>query len=244
MNHRTTTQDRGTPTPSSVHSATDDQDDCRLAKRVSAGDQSALVTIMRRYNQRLYRLAVAIVSNRPDAEDVLQDAYIRAFGRMADYSGEGRLGGWLASIVRHEAIDRLRVRNRRSEHVAIEADMRRRVSDDDSPLSTACADEMFSNPEIAVERNDIRQLLEREISQLPEQYRTVFMLREVEGLTVEETAEYLGIAEATVKSRDFRARALLKTRLGEQIDASLPQAFTFLNQACASLIARVMERLG
>jgi RNA polymerase sigma-70 factor, ECF subfamily len=228
----------------SVDGATGMHDDHRLAERASAGDEGAIVMIMRRYNQQLYRLAVAIVCDKFDAEDVLQEAYIRAFGRIADYAGEGRLGSWLASIVRHEAIDRVRVRNRRSEHVAIEADMRRPLSDDNLPLNRACADEAFSNPEIQVERNDIRRLLEREISQLPEQFRAVFMLREVEELTVEETAEYLGIAEATVKSRDFRARAMLKARLGEQIDASMPQTFTFLNQACDSMVERVMNRLA
>lgn len=227
----------------SVQGTPDMQDDRYLAARASVGDEDAIVMIMRRYNQQLYRLAVAIVCDRSDAEDVLQESYIRAFRRIADYSGEGRLGGWLASIVRHEAIDRVRLRNRRSEHVAIESDMRRPLSDDNLPLNRACADEVFSNPEIQVERNDVRRLLEREISQLPEPFRAVFMLREVEGLTVEETAEYLGIPEATVKSRDFRARALLKTRLGEQIDASVPQTFTFLNQACDSLVARVMNRL-
>lgn len=232
-----------TMTPSSVQEATDLPDDRRLAERASAGDRDALVMIMRRYNQQLYRLAVAIVSNKADAEDVLQEAYLRAFDRIANYSGEGRLGGWLASIVRNEAIDRVRVRNRLSEHVTIEADSRRWPNDDNAPLSKASADDVFSNPEVEMERNDVRRLLEREISKLPEQFRTVFMLREVQGLTVEETAEYLAIPEATVKSRDFRARAILKMKLGEQLDASLPQTFTFLNQACASLVARVMDRL-
>ena len=118
-----------------------------------------------------------------------------------------------------------------------------RSVDDDFPLDRARADESASNPDVAAERADVRRLIEDEVAQLPDQFRAVFILREIEGMTVEETAEYLGIPDATVKSRDFRARALLKARLGEQIDASLPQAFTFLNQDCASLIARVLQRL-
>jgi RNA polymerase sigma-70 factor (ECF subfamily) len=106
------------------------------------------------------------------------------------------------------------------------------------------ADDSASNPDIAAERADVRRLIEDEVALLPDQFRAVFILREVEGLSVEEAAEYLGIPDATVKSRDFRARALLKARLGEQIDASLPQAFTFLNRDCASLIDRVLRRIG
>lgn len=217
-------------------------DDRSLAARAAAGDEAAFVKIMQRYNQRLFRLAVAIMVDKSEAEDVLQEGYLRAFGRIRDYSGEGQLGYWLARIVRNEAIDRLRVRNRRSEYITLEVDMRR-LDDDPPPLGNARADEVLCNPEVDVERDDIRELIEGEISQLPDRFREVFILREVEGLTVEETAEYLGIPDATVKSRDFRARALLKAKLGAKIDASLPQTFTFLNQDCASLVARVLNRL-
>jgi RNA polymerase sigma-70 factor (ECF subfamily) len=114
---------------------------------------------------------------------------------------------------------------------------------EDPPLARARADETHWNPETDVERAEMRRLLEREIEKLPDPFRAVFILREVEGLSVEETAALLGIPDATVKSRDFRARALLKAKLGEQIDASLPQTFTFLDQKCASLVARVMNRM-
>jgi RNA polymerase sigma-70 factor (ECF subfamily) len=216
-------------------------DECRLAERAATGDQGAMAEIMRRHNQRLFRLAVGVLADRAEAEDILQESYVRAFSRIGEYSGEGRLGAWLARIVRNVAIDRARVRNRRSQHICLEVDMR--SVDDDFPLDRARADESASNPDIAAERADARRLIEGEVALLPDQFRTVFILRVVEGLSVEETAEYLGIPDATVKSRDFRARALLKARLGEQIDASLPQAFTFLNQDCASLIDRVLERL-
>jgi RNA polymerase sigma-70 factor (ECF subfamily) len=216
-------------------------DERLLAQRAAAGDHTAMAEIMQRHNQQLFRLAVGVLADRAEAEDILQESYIRAFARIREYSGEGRLGAWLASIVRHEAIDRARVRSRRNEHISLEVDMR--SVDDDFPLARARADENASRPDIQVERADVRRLIEGEVALLPDQFRTVFILREIEGLSVEETAEYLGIPDATVKSRDFRARALLKARLGEQIDASLPQAFTFLNQDCASLIHRVLERL-
>lgn len=212
-----------------------------LAGRAAAGDQAAMTEIMRRHNQQLFRLAVGVLADRAEAEDILQESYIRAFARISEYSGEGRLGAWLARIVRNVAIDRARVRSRRTQHISLEVDMR--SVDDDFPLSRARADESASNPDVAAERADVRRLIEGEVALLPDQFRAVFILREIEGLSVEETAEYLGIPDATVKSRDFRARALLKARLGEQIDASLPQAFTFLGQDCASLIARVLERL-
>lgn len=222
---------------------TDDaREELGLAERAAAGDQAAMAEIMRRHNQQLFRLAVGVLADRAEAEDILQESYIRAFARIGEYSGEGRLGAWLASIVRHVAIDRARVRNRRSQHISLEVDMRR--IDDDFPLDRAHADDSASNPDVAAERADMRRLVEEEVAQLPDQFRAVFILREVEGLSVEETAEYLGIPDATVKSRDFRARALLKARLGQQIDASLPQAFTFLNRDCASLIDRVLQKIA
>lgn len=218
------------------------QDDIQLAWRVASGDEEAIVKIMQRYNQQLYRLAVAVVGDKSEAEDILQEGYLRAFGRIGDYSGQGRLGGWLASIIRNEAIDRLRLRNRRRDHVSLEVDMRSRPGDD-PPLTRARADDVHWNPEADVERAEMRRLIEYEIGQLPDPFRTVFILREVEELSVEETAAFLGIPEATVKSRDFRARSMLRARLGERIDASLPQTFTFLNRECASLISRVMVRM-
>jgi RNA polymerase sigma-70 factor (ECF subfamily) len=213
-----------------------------LAERAAGGDQAAIIEIMRRHNQQLFRLAVGVLADRAEAEDILQESYLRAFARIAEYSGEGRLGAWLARIVRNEAIDRMRACSRRNQYISLEVDMRR-ADDEDLPLARARADETASRPDIDAERADVRRLIESEVAQLPDQFRAVFILREIEGLSVEETAEYLGIPDATVKSRDFRARALLKERLGEQIDASLPQAFTFLNQDCASLIQRVLSRL-
>ena len=217
-------------------------DDSALASRAAQGDQDAFARIMRRYNQRLYRLAVSVMGDASEAEDVLQESYVRAFYSFASYSGAGSLGAWLARIVRNEAIDRVRSRASRRSHVAIEADLGGQSEEDETnvandPLQT------LTDPQALAANADLRRLLERAIQRLPEQFRSAFVLREVEGLSVEETAEYLGIPSATVKTRDHRARNLLRTYLSENIDATIPRTFTFLGARCDQLVERVLQRL-
>jgi RNA polymerase sigma-70 factor (ECF subfamily) len=217
-------------------------DDSALASRAAQGDQDAFARIMRRYNQRLYRLAVSVMGDASEAEDVLQESYVRAFYAFATYSGAGSLGAWLARIVRNEAIDRVRSRDSRRSHVAIEADLGGQSEEDETnvandPLQT------LTDPQALAANADLRRLLERAIQRLPEQFRSAFVLREVEGLSVEETAEYLGIPSATVKTRDHRARNLLRTYLSENIDATIPQTFPFLGARCDQLVERVLQRL-
>ncbi len=219
-------------------------DDLSLVERIAGGDRDALACVMQRYNQRLYRLATAIVCDDGEAEDILQEAYVRALSHLADYSRERSLGAWLAGIVRNEAIDRLRLYKRRRAHVVLEADVPGLQQPGDFPLDAARADEAASDPEVAMQRTQVNCALEFEIARLPLQFRTVFVLREIEGLSVEETADYLAIPEATVRSRDFRARAILRVKLGEQMDASAPETFTFLNEECAALTAKVIARAG
>jgi RNA polymerase sigma-70 factor (ECF subfamily) len=219
-----------------------DGDDSALATRAAQGDQDAFARIMRRYNQRLYRLAVSVMGDASEAEDVLQESYVRAFYAFATYRGAGSLGAWLARIVRNEAIDRVRSRDSRRSHIAIEADLGGQSEEDETnvandPLQT------LNDPQALAANADLRRLLERAIQRLPEQFRSAFVLREVEGLSVEETAEYLGIPSATVKTRDHRARNLLRTYLSENIDATIPQTFPFLGARCDQLVARVLQRL-
>ncbi len=224
---------------SSALSAADEVAQARLA---AGGDERAFDQIMRRYNQRLFRLAVSIAGEPSEAEDILQESYVRAFYKLSSYSGEGELGAWLARIVRNEAIDRLRTRGSRKRHITLEADL---YSDEDAPglAGRAQAEEISFSPEIAAERADMKRILEDAISTLPMQFRTVFMLREVEGLSVEETAEYLGIPAATVKTRDHRARALLRAQLSEQMDGALTGTYRFLGQRCDRVVAKVLERV-
>jgi RNA polymerase sigma-70 factor, ECF subfamily len=217
-------------------------DDAALAGLAAQGDQDAFARIMRRYNQRLYRVAVAVMGDPSEAEDVLQESYVRAFYSFGTYSGSGSLGGWLARIVRNEAIDRVRSRASRRSHVAIEADLGEQGEQPVREQTNVTIDSMI-DPEALAANAEWRRLLERAIQRLPEQFRTAFVLREVEGLSVEETAEYLGIPPATVKTRDHRARNLLRSYLSENIDATIPQTFPFLGARCDHLVERVLQRL-
>ena len=217
-------------------------DDAALASRAAQGDQDAFARIMRRYNQRLYRLAVSVMGDASEAEDVLQESYVRAFYAFATYSGAGSLGAWLGRIVRNEAIDRVRSRDSRRSHVAIEAEL---GDPGQQPVveETNLMTDVVIDPEALAANAELRRLLERAIQRLPEQFRTAFVLREVEGLSVEETAEYLSIPPATVKTRDHRARNLLRGYLSENIDATIPQTFPFLGARCDRIVERVLARL-
>jgi RNA polymerase sigma-70 factor (ECF subfamily) len=217
-------------------------DDAALAGLAAQGDQDAFARIMRRYNQRLYRVAVAVMGDPSEAEDVLQESYVRAFYSFGTYSGSGSLGGWLARIVRNEAIDRVRSRASRRSHVAIEADLGEQGEQPVREQTNVTIDSMI-DPEALAANAEWRRLLERAIQRLPEQFRTAFVLREVEGLSVEETAEYLGIPPATVKTRDHRARNLLRGYLGENVDATIPQTFPFLGARCDRMVEKVLARL-
>ena len=217
-------------------------DDPALARLAAQGDQDAFARIMRRYNQRLYRLAVSVMGDASEAEDVLQESYVRAFYAFATYSGAGSLGAWLGRIVRNEAIDRVRSRDSRRSHVTIEAEL---GDPGQQPVveETNVMTDVVIDPEALAANAELRRLLERAIQRLPEQFRTAFVLREVEGLSVEETAEYLSIPPATVKTRDHRARNLLRGYLSENIDATIPQTFPFLGARCDRIVERVLVRL-
>jgi RNA polymerase sigma-70 factor, ECF subfamily len=216
-------------------------DDAALASLAAQGDQDAFARIMRRYNQRLYRLAVSVMGDASEAEDVLQESYVRAFYAVSQYTGAGSLGAWLARIVRNEAIDRVRSRDSRRSHIAIEADLGGQSEEDETKVTHDS--QALADPQALAQDAELRSLLERAVQRLPEQFRTAFVLREVEGLSVEETAEYLGIPSSTVKTRDHRARKLLRAYLSENIDATIPQTFPFLGARCDRLVERVLQRL-
>jgi RNA polymerase sigma-70 factor (ECF subfamily) len=219
------------------------ESDAQLASLAAQADVRAFERIMRRYNQRLFRLACGIVGETSEAEDVLQESYVRAFYALAKYAGRGSLGAWLAQIVRNEAIDRVRARAVQSKYVALETDL---SSTDQDPLleqHQAPLDDVHTNPHAATEHSEMKRVLEHAIANLPDAFRSVFMLRGVEGLSIEETAEYLGIPAATVKTRDHRARNLLRQHLGERIDRTIPQTFEFLSTRCDVLVENVLKRL-
>ena len=206
------------------------------------GDAHAFESIMRRYNQRLYRLAASVLGDPSEAQDVLQESYVRAFYQLATFSQKANLGAWLARIVRNEAIDRVRARAARTSMFVLEADLAREDNDASIVENTDAGTTHF-DPELTTERDSMRGVLEQAIQTLPEQFRTVFILREVEGLSIKETAEYLAIPAATVKTRDHRARALLRERLNKRIDSATKEAFAFMGAQCDAVVANVMARI-
>jgi RNA polymerase sigma-70 factor (ECF subfamily) len=198
---------------------------------------------MRRHNQRLFRLAFALVGDESEAEDVLQDSYVRAFEHLSTFAGRSGIGIWLARIVRNQAIDHLRLRQARQAAIALEAELPPRLDGRDGYLERAAAPPAQSDLELERSREEVRAVLQQAIAMLPSRFRAVFMLREVEGLSVEDTAAYLGIPVATVKSRDHRARKLLRAELGPALDRGVGDVFEFLGERCDRIVARVRALL-
>jgi RNA polymerase sigma-70 factor (ECF subfamily) len=180
-------------------------DDVALARAFAARDPAAVRLITERNNQRLFRTAFSILRNRTEAEDAVQSAYLRAFAAAGEFEGRSSLSTWLMRIVINEALGRQRAAKRRhatfdGNSVAVLDEYRDKMMRG-STIATL--------PDGSLARQQIRQLLEQAIAQLPENFRVVFVLREIEGLSVEEVAEALKIRPATVKTRDLRARRRL-----------------------------------
>lgn len=213
-------------------------DDLDLARRALARDGDAFRTIMTTHNQRLYRLARGVVRNNSEAEDIVQEAYVSAFAHLASFRGESSLATWLSRIVLNEALGRLR-RKRRAPDLAQSGDLSAEAQIIQFPRNTATSD-----PERTMAQRQILQLVERATDNLPDVYRTVFVARVIEGLSIDETAQLLGIRPETVKTRLHRARALVRKQLDEQIGPVLMDAFPFAGHRCERLTTAVMKRLG
>jgi RNA polymerase sigma-70 factor, ECF subfamily len=190
-------------------------------------DLAAFEQLMRRHNRALYRTARSIVKDDAEAEDVLQEAYLLAFRGMENFRGESSMSTWLTRIVINEAIGRTRRRSAEIIPLDVETTM----------------DEHNEAPEQALLRSQARRLIEQKIDGLPDAFRTVFVLRALEEMTVEETAACLDIPEATVRTRYFRARGLLREALSRELDVALEQAFAFDGARCDRIVANVLERL-
>jgi len=217
--------------------------DQHLARRIVAGDQAAFEQLMRHYNRRLYRLARTTLKHDGDAEDALQEAYLQAFLAIGQFRGEASLGTWLSQLVMNECLNRRRKQARRD---AI-AEIVHAEAADDGDLPDAETDAMDAplaeRPEDALARAQMRALIERKLDELPEAFSTVFVLRGVEELSVEETALSLGIPEATVRSRYFRARGLLQQSLARHVGAAQRDAFSFDGARCDRIVAAVLARI-
>jgi len=209
-------------------------DDLAIARRIAAGDRAAFIELMRRHNRRLYRLARATLRDDAEAEDALQEAYLAAYRSIAKFRGDANLATWLSRLVLNECLGRLRKSARRQNVIPMVA------GEDDMATTTPDVREV---PEQAFARAQMRTLIERKLDALPEDFRTVFVLRAVEELSVEETAACLGIPEATVRSRHFRARSLLRESLAREIDIAERDLFDFGGAHCDRIVAAVSARL-
>jgi RNA polymerase sigma-70 factor (ECF subfamily) len=220
-----------------MQAALENETDAALRQRVVDGEQAAFADLMRRYNRRLYRVARSILRDDADAEDALQDAYIQAYRGLPDFRGESSLATWLTRIVMNAALMRRRRSGRMAEVIELGAE----------PLMDGMAamrdPDPAEQPEQVFQRTQARGLIEAKIDGLPEVFRTVFILRGVEELSVEEAAKVLGIPDATVRSRYFRARGMLREALAREIDFALEDAFGFDGERCTRIVATVMARL-
>jgi RNA polymerase sigma-70 factor (ECF subfamily) len=218
-------------------------DDAGLARRIGERDESAFEAMMRANNQLLYRLARSILKDDAEAEDAVQDAYLAAFRNIGSFRGQAKLSTWLARIVMNEAYARLRKRRRAGVVIALDS-ASEAGHDELRPREQAMDDEAVERPEAAALRNELRRLLERRIDALPEQFRIAYILRDVEEMSVEEAAEYLDVAPETVRTRAFRARALLRESLSRDIDLATVKAFGFAGERCDRIVATVLARLA
>ena len=212
-----------TPPDPLVAEAVSPFSDEEIVKRVLEGDTAVFELIVRRYNQRLFRATRAILRDDGEAEDVMQEAYVRAFVNLDQFAGDAKFSTWLTKIAVYEALGRLR-RAKRQEELPEAMDS-------------------SNNPERTAYGRELQSAIESAVDALPPLYRTVFVLREIEEMSVAETADCLGITEESVKTRCHRARALLRSRLERVVAVQTRQAFSFLGHRCDRVTHQVMERI-
>ena len=208
--------------------------DSELVSRVLAGDTVLFEIIMRRYNQLLYRVARSILRNDAEAEDVMQDAYVRAYEHLGQFAGRSEFKTWLARIAIHEALARVR-REKRFEAPGPDQE------EGDGMEQFASAQR---SPERQVADAELRNLLEQSIVALPNTYRSVYMLRDVEQMSIDEVSRILDLSESTVKVRLHRARRALRKAIMARTGAQVLSAFAFEAPRCDRVVARVFERIS
>lgn len=205
--------------------------DAEIVRRVVAGDRAVFEVLMRRHNPRVYRTIRSLLRDEAEVEDAMQQSYLLAYTHLAEFAGSSSFVTWLTRIALNEALGRLRRRTR--------------LSLVDLP-ATAEDDEVISNqqtPEEDAASRETAVLLERSIDQLPELYRTVLMLRDVEQLSTAEAAEVLGVTEETVRIRLHRGRRALREALAAEVGKGVTHAFQFLAPRCNRVVAAVMAAL-
>lgn len=212
--------------------------DSEVVARVLSGECALFELLMRRYNQRLYRVARGILRNNQEAEDALQNGYIRAFQSLAQFRGPNGFGAWIARIVSNEAL--MTLRKKRISLVPLDED---REASSGAINGLPGAGIEHHTPERAMRESEITRLLEAAIDTLPDAYRTTFILREVEQLSVAETADVLQICPATVKTRVHRARQLLQGAISRDLEDVLGASFGFAGRRCNRMVQKVFDQL-
>jgi RNA polymerase sigma-70 factor (ECF subfamily) len=210
--------------------------DSEIVRRVRAGDPALFEVLMRRHNQRAYRAARAVVKDESDVEDVMQQAYINAFTHLHQFEERSEFSTWLTRIVLNEAFAR---RHKLQSSASISASV-----DDDRGAFMETMRSPDPDPERQAYAQELRRVLEQAVDELPEHYRTVFMLRDIEGLSTSETSVGLGVGEEAVKTRLHRARAMIRRAVSSRVGAVAPGAFQFLAPRCDRVVAAVLERIA
>lgn len=205
-----------------------------LVQRILGGEEHLFELVMRRYNQRLYRIARSIVKSDHEAEDVMQEAYVRAYTHLRQFNGSARFSTWLTKIAVHEALARLRHRRRFTDLDIVPAA-------DSSPEGAMSSPSQ--TPEQRVVALELRALLEASIQALPRALRCAYVLRDIEGLSTSEAAACLGIREDALKARVSRARAALRNELCARAADATGEVFTFHDRRCDRVVAAVWARI-
>ena len=212
--------------------------DTELVRRALARDETAVRAIIKAHNRRLYRLARGILRNDGEAEDVVQETYVRAFTHLKDFRGDSSLSTWLSRIAMNEALGRLRRQRPGVELSSLPQGMLE-AQIIQFPLMSAADD-----PEKSMAQREIQHVVEGAIDELPEPFRIVFITRVLEGMNVEETAEILDLKPETVKTRLHRARTMLRDNVEKKIGPVVMEAFPFAGRRCDRLTEAVLKRLG
>jgi len=215
---------------------TEPMSDEEIVRRVLNGEIALFELIMRRFNQRLYRVARAILRDDSEAEDVMQDAYVRAYEHLSQFAGRSQFATWLTRIAIHEALARVQ-RRKRTEQLGNDWE----ESGIDGEVNVAAS---ALNPEEQLSVAELGRALEDAILAIPEQYRLVLMMRDVEQLSTTETAAALDLSEENVKVRLHRARAMVRKILSARAGVEAPRAFGFMGERCDRVVARVMQKIA
>jgi RNA polymerase sigma-70 factor (ECF subfamily) len=216
----------------------DDTSDNELLQRAREGRPDAFSMLIRRHDRYLYRVARSVLRDDGEAEDVVQQTYLLAFGKLVDFRGAASLRTWLTRIALNEA-----VRRRRRQRAIVDlgqVDTAQERVRSEIYLSALT----ISTPEGAAARSQIREILERAIDALPPGFRTVFVMRDVEEASVEETATVLGVRPETVRTRLHRARRILRERLGDELATVLKDVFPFERPRCDAMVRRLLSNVG